>query len=75
MAGSSAAQRKISSRFVDIFWLSKEGLPHGSFLPWIEAEFGMSLRTAYRFMEVTKAYGGKFGFDGPLCTCGSEDAD
>jgi hypothetical protein len=30
-----------------------------SLLPWIEAEFGMSQRTAYRFMDVAKAYSGK----------------
>jgi hypothetical protein len=26
--------------------------PHGSFLPWIEAEFEMSQRTAYNFISV-----------------------
>jgi hypothetical protein len=38
---------------------TKERLPHGSFLPWIEAEFGMSDMTAKRFMQVAKAYGEK----------------
>ncbi|HEU4805425.1 MAG TPA: DUF3102 domain-containing protein, partial [Nitrobacter sp.] len=37
----------------------KAALPHGSFLPWIEAEFGMSGRAANRFMNVADAYGGK----------------
>lgn len=32
---------------------------HGNFLPWIEAEFGMSKTTAYKFMDVAKVYGGK----------------
>jgi hypothetical protein len=30
----------------------KAALPHGSFLPWIEAEFEMTDRTARRFMSV-----------------------
>ena len=37
----------------------KASLPHGSFLPWIEAEFGMSNITAQRFMQVAEVYGGK----------------
>lgn len=37
----------------------KESLPHGSFLPWIEAEFGMSDQTARRFMDVGRVYGTK----------------
>lgn len=37
----------------------KESLPHGAFLPWIEAEFGMSDMTAKRFMQVAKVYGAK----------------
>lgn len=37
----------------------KERLPHGAFLPWIEAEFGMADRTARRFMQVAEVYGGK----------------
>ena len=35
----------------------KERLPHGSFLPWIEAEFGMSEWAARRFMNVHSVYG------------------
>ncbi|MBF9050625.1 DUF3102 domain-containing protein [Roseobacter sp. HKCCD9010] len=34
----------------------KERLPHGAFLPWIEAEFGMSRPTATRFMQVAEVY-------------------
>ena len=37
----------------------KASLPHGSFLPWIEAEFGMSQRAAYNFMKVAESYGAK----------------
>jgi hypothetical protein len=37
----------------------KERLPHGMFLPWIEAEFDMSQPTASRFMSVAEVYGGK----------------
>jgi Protein of unknown function (DUF3102) len=37
----------------------KTNLPHGMFLPWIEAEFAMSERAAQRFMSVAKTYGGK----------------
>ncbi len=35
-------------------------LAHGEFLPWIEAEFDMSQRSAYKFMNVAKAFQGKF---------------
>lgn len=35
----------------------KERLPHGAFLPWIEAEFGMSEDTARNFMRVAGRYG------------------
>lgn len=37
----------------------KDRIGHGNFLPWIEAEFGMSMSSATRFMQVTEAYGGK----------------
>jgi len=37
----------------------KASLPHGSFLPWIEAEFGMSERSARNFMAVAERYAGK----------------
>jgi Protein of unknown function (DUF3102) len=37
----------------------KDALPHGSFLPWIEAEFAMSRHTADRLMNVAEAYGSK----------------
>jgi hypothetical protein len=37
----------------------KERLPHGMFLPWIEAEFEMSQRTAYSFMAVAENLGDK----------------
>lgn len=33
--------------------------PHGAFLPWIEAEFGMAERTARNFMKVAEKYAGK----------------
>lgn len=38
----------------------KETIGHGNFMPWIEAEFGMSMSAATRFMNVARAYGGKF---------------
>jgi hypothetical protein len=37
----------------------KTKLGHGNFLPWIEAEFGMSQRTAYNFMAVSEKLGDK----------------
>lgn len=37
----------------------KSSIGHGNFLPWVEAEFGMSDQTARRFMQVADAYGGK----------------
>jgi hypothetical protein len=36
----------------------KEALPHGTFRPWIEAEFAMSEPTAQRMMSVAREYGG-----------------
>lgn len=38
---------------------TKEALPHGQFLPWIEAEFGMGEHTARRFMGVARQYSDK----------------
>jgi hypothetical protein len=35
----------------------KSALPHGSFLPWIDAEFDMAVRTAQNFMKVAEQYG------------------
>ena len=35
----------------------KRTLGHGHFLPWIEAEFGMSERTARNFMQVHERFG------------------
>ncbi|WP_167315907.1 DUF3102 domain-containing protein [Brucella microti] len=37
----------------------KERLPHGMFLPWIEAEFRMTDRTALNFIRVAEHYNGK----------------
>ena len=37
----------------------KEHLPHGQFLPWLQAEFGMSRMTANHFMQVADKFGGK----------------
>ncbi len=39
----------------------KERLPHGQFLSWIEAEFGMSRWTAQHFMQVTDKLEDKWG--------------
>ncbi|MCC0067115.1 MAG: DUF3102 domain-containing protein [Rhodovulum sp.] len=35
----------------------KAKLPHGGFMPWIEAEFGMTDQSARRFMQVAERYG------------------
>jgi hypothetical protein len=35
----------------------KEALPHGSFLSWIESEFGMGEQTARNMMNVAKKFG------------------
>jgi len=34
-------------------------VPHGSFLPWIDAEFAMSEATAKRMMSVARMFAGK----------------
>jgi hypothetical protein len=33
---------------------------NGSFLPWIETEFEMTVKTAQRFMNVASVYGAKY---------------
>lgn len=35
----------------------KEALPHGQFLPWLQAEFGWAERTARNFMAVDEQFG------------------
>lgn len=37
----------------------KEALPHGQFLPWIDAEFGMTDRTALNFTRVAERFSAK----------------
>lgn len=37
----------------------KARLPHGSFLPWIKSEFGMTKETASKFMQVSERFGEK----------------
>jgi menaquinone-dependent protoporphyrinogen IX oxidase len=37
----------------------KEKLPHGSFLPWIGSEFGLTDKTAQNFMNVAERFGSK----------------
>src|SRR5215213_10060611 len=37
----------------------KERLGHGSFMPWIEAEFGWTIRTAENYMQVAERFGAK----------------
>jgi hypothetical protein len=44
----------------------KERLPHGMFLPWIEAEFEMSDQTARKMMQVAEHYGPKSNIVGHL---------
>jgi hypothetical protein len=39
--------------------LIKEKVGHGNFLPWIDAEFGMSQPTALNFMRVAEQFGEK----------------
>lgn len=39
---------------------AREILGHGDFLPWIDKEFGMKQRSAYRFMNVAENLKGKF---------------
>lgn len=38
----------------------KERLPHGQFLPWLEAEFSYSRRTATNLMQVAETFGDKW---------------
>lgn len=37
----------------------KQRLPHGGFMPWLEAEFGWSWKTANNFIRVAETYDGK----------------
>lgn len=45
---------------------AKEVAGHGNFIPWIEAEFGMSRNHALNFMNVAKVFGGDE--NDPKCT-------
>ena len=38
----------------------KDRLDHGRFVPWIQSEFEMNLRTAQRFMGVASRFGEKY---------------
>ncbi|MBN9039848.1 MAG: hypothetical protein BGP05_21935 [Rhizobiales bacterium 62-47] len=38
----------------------KEALPRGSFIPWIEAEFSMSTRSAQMYMRIAEKLGDKY---------------
>ena len=42
-----------------ILQVVKERLPHGQFLPWLQAEFGMSRMTANHFMHVAEKFAHK----------------
>lgn len=44
----------------------KRQLGHGNFLPWIDAEFGMSQDTAGRFMSVAERFADKLPTVGSL---------
>ena len=46
-------------------------LAHGEFLPWIQAEFDMSQRSAYKFISVAKAFQGKFAQNANLSIAAS----
>jgi hypothetical protein len=35
---------------------AKAKVTHGQWLPWLEAEFGWSDQTAYRYMQVARAF-------------------
>src|SRR3954469_19260538 len=37
----------------------KKTVPHGLFEPWIQAEFGWSVRTAQRYMRLVEVFGAK----------------
>jgi FtsZ-binding cell division protein ZapB len=45
---------------------AQELLPHGEFLGWIKAEFGMSKSSAYRFIDVGRAFQDKLPILGSL---------
>lgn len=44
----------------------KNSLPHGRWLPWIEAEFGMSKSSAENYMAVAERFGSKIPMVGNL---------
>jgi hypothetical protein len=46
--------------------MKEKVLPHGSFLPWIEAEFEMTHKTATNFMNVAAKFGAKVEIVSPL---------
>ena len=46
--------------------MKEKVLPHGSFLPWIEAEFEMTHKPATNFMNVAAKFGAKVEIVSPL---------
>jgi hypothetical protein len=65
MASAQRIKVKAERTKHDLFDIGKKTaccqrrLPHGQFSDWIDQEFGMSLRTAQRFMAVDETYAAK----------------
>jgi hypothetical protein len=64
-AAAERIRRRMGNAAADIIEVgrdliaTKKAVGHGNFLPWIEAEFGMSDRTARRFMDSAETFGSK----------------
>jgi hypothetical protein len=61
-ASAEAIRQRLQNTFVSAIKIGqellvvKETLEHGQFLPWLQAEFGWSQRTAYNFMSVAERF-------------------
>lgn len=65
-ASTAEVQAEVERRIGQLLIDMKAKLGHGNFLPWLEAEFGMSEVTARKMMRVAEAFKSKPSFDLPV---------
>lgn len=64
MGKAAASIIEIGERLIEV----KKALPHGQFLPWLEAEFKWTEMTATKMMQVAKTFKSKQYLDLPIGT-------
>ena len=67
-SSAESIRQKVKKSIEDIIGIGndllavKEALPHGQFVPWLQAEFGWAERTARNFMSVAEQFGKSANF-------------